>query len=395
MTKRLVETEPLLDIAVAGGGPAGLTAALLLARQGVAVTLIAPVGPEDPRTTALMQGSLRILEQIGLWPDLKGRSGPLRRLRMIDATQRLFRAPELTFKAEELKLDAFGWNIPNAVLVAAMRDEIARSDKVRLIQASVTGLRADANEDVVALQLDDASEVRCRLLIAADGRDSICRESAGISKRSWSYDQVALAMNLRHEKPHGDTSTEFHTDSGPFTLVPLPGARSSLVAVLRPDEAQRLKDMDDAALGAELTRRSHGLLGRIEPDGRRGVFPITATVARSFAMHRVALVGEAGHVLPPIGAQGLNLGMRDAAAIAAAAVSAVRIGNDPGSASVLRTYHRARSLDVWPRTFAVDALNRSLLAGLLPVDAARSFALAAIGRIPLIRRTAMRAGIGV
>jgi 2-octaprenyl-6-methoxyphenol hydroxylase len=382
----------VVPVAVLGGGPSGLIAAILLARQGVETVLIAPEAPADARTTALMQGSLGILAEAGVWPGLKEVAAPLRHLRMVDATRRLVRAPEVIFHAGELELDAFGWNIPNAALVAALR---AKAES--LPHLTMIGARASAVtpvEDRVTVDLADGSSVDARLLIAADGRHSLARTAAGIGSRTWSYDQVALALNLAHERPHDDTSTEFHTASGPFTLVPLPGRRSSLVAVLRPADAERLKGLDDGALGAELTLRSQHLLGRLTPGGPRGSFPLGGSVVRRFAGARVALIGEAAHVLPPIGAQGLNLGLRDAARIARYAGAAALAGADPGGASVATSYDRARKADVWPRTLAVDALNRSLLAGFLPADLARSLGLGLLAHAPVLRRFAMRAGIG-
>ncbi|GGE45806.1 2-octaprenyl-6-methoxyphenyl hydroxylase [Agaricicola taiwanensis] len=379
-------------VVILGGGPTGLIAAALLGAQNIDVTLVAPPAPDDPRTTALMAGSLQVLATIGIWPALSGRAAPLRHLRMVDATRRLFRAPEVTFHAAEVGLEAFGWNIPNVELTGALRERIAAMPSIRTLSTKAAAVTPD--EDGVRIALEGGEQLYARLVIAADGRRSLSREAAGVDSRCWQYRQAALALSLRHDRPHNDTSTEFHTESGPFTLVPLPGNRSSLVAGLRPDDAERLKALDADALGAELTTRSHNILGRLEPDGPCGVFPLGASVVTQFGARRIALVGEAAHLLPPIGAQGLNLGVRDAEAIATVAAQAIRLGADPGKPAVLSAYGSARRRDVWPRTIAVDALNRSLLAGFIPSDMARGLGLRLIAGIAPIRKFAMRAGIG-
>jgi 2-octaprenyl-6-methoxyphenol hydroxylase len=218
------------------------------------------------------------------------------------------------------------------------------------------------------------------------------RAAAGITCEEWRYDQAALVCNLRHSEPHHDTSTEFHTEAGPFTLVPLPGNRSSLVLVARPAEAVRLKGLDDALLATELERRSEAILGSIAIDGPRAVFPIAGIRANSLAANRTMLVGEAAHVLPPIGAQGLNLGLRDVTALGEVLAGP---SEDPGSEAVLAAYRRARETDVRVRSAAVDALNRTLLSDFLPVQALRSIGLTLIGSIPPLRRLAMRQGAGI
>jgi len=204
---------------------------------------------------------------------------------------------------------------------------------------------------------------------------------------------VALTLCLKHSRPHHDTSTEFHTPSGPFTLVPLPGNRSSLVWVLDPADADDLAALDDDALADEIERAAHSILGKIEVEPGRGLFPLTRARAKRFSANRVALVGEAAHVIPPIGAQGLNLGLRDAATIGELAISADRAARDIGGINVLAAYDKMRRADVGSRTVAVDLLNRSLLSDFLPVQGARGLGLYAIDRIGPLRRALMREGV--
>jgi 2-octaprenyl-6-methoxyphenol hydroxylase len=198
---------------------------------------------------------------------------------------------------------------------------------------------------------------------------------------------------MRHSRPHSDTSTEFHTPSGPFTLVPLPGQRSSLVWVLDPLDADDLIALDDAELAHEIERASHSILGKIELEPGRGRFPLTRATARRFARNRIALVGEAAHVIPPIGAQGLNLGLRDAATIGEIAIAACRANRDIGGINALAQYDRMRRADVGSRTLAVDLLSRTLLTDFLPVQGARGVGLYLLDRVGPLRRALMREGV--
>ena len=230
-------------------------------------------------------------------------------------------------------------------------------------------------------------------MIAADGRRSLCRDAAGIAVDERDYPQAALTVCLKHTRPHHDTSTEFHTPSGPFTLVPLPGLRSSLVWVLDPAQADAIAALDDAELAAEIERASHSILGKITVEPGRGLFPLSVATARRFGAQRIALVGEAAHVIPPIGAQGLNLGLRDAASIGELAIAAQRDGGDIGGDDVLDAYEKMRRADVGSRTLAIDLLNRTLLTDFLPVQGMRGLGLYMIDRIGPLRRAVMREGV--
>jgi 2-octaprenyl-6-methoxyphenol hydroxylase len=200
-------------------------------------------------------------------------------------------------------------------------------------------------------------------------------------------------LNFAHARPHRDISTEFHTASGPFTVVPLPGNRSSLVCVVEPSEAQRLAALATGALSETVERRAHSILGRVTVEPGRGVFPLAVETARRFAAERVALVGEAAHVVPPIGAQGLNLGLRDAATIGELAVAAHRGAADLGAEAVLARYEQLRRPDVASRTAAIDMLNRSLLVDFLPAQGLRGLGLYLLDRIGPLRRALMREGV--
>jgi len=379
------------DVVVVGGGPAGLMVALALASAGVSAALLAPRRAADTRTTALHRGSITALETLDAWQRCIPHAASLAAIRIVDDTSRLLRAPEVSFSADEIGLDAFGYNIENQHLVEALETRAAEFPAFRRIEQAAT--RIDIDAESVAVHVAGGRRVRARLAIGADGRNSLARAAAGIALDSRSYPQTALALNFRHARPHHDIATEFHTESGPFTLVPLPGRRCGLVWVVGRHEAQPLLRLDDEAWAAEIERRSHSILGKIEVEPGRGAFPLEMARARSMAARRIALVGEAAHVLPPIGAQGLNLSLRDAATIGEFVAAAHRAGADVGSDRLLAEYDRRRRGDIGSRTLAVDLLNRSLLTDFLPIQGLRGFGLYLMGEIAPLRRAVMREGI--
>jgi 2-octaprenyl-6-methoxyphenol hydroxylase len=386
-----METGSSFEVAVVGGGPAGLTTAVAFASAGVETALIAKGPPADNRTTALWSASIKALEVLEVWRLAKADAAPLTAIRLIDDTRRLIRAPEVLFEAGEIRLDVFGYNIENRYLVAALDQRARGIANLTRIDAAVTQI--EPADDAATLRLDNGAAVVARLVAGADGRRSLCRAAAGIATDRHEYPQSALTLNLAHTRPHRDISTEFHTEHGPFTLVPLPGLRSSLVCVVDPRDAEDLAALDDAALSAEVERRSHSMLGKVTVESGRGLFPLGVETARSFGSRRVALIGEAAHVFPPIGAQGLNLGLRDAATIVELVAEARHAGGDPGAADLLARYDRLRRPDVTSRTVAIDLLNRSLLSDFLPVQGARGFGLYLMDRIAPLRRALMREGV--
>ena len=386
------EASGISDVVVVGGGPAGLSTAIAMAQSGVKTALVARRAPyADNRTTALLGGSVDFLEQLEVWPRCKDKAAPLQAMRLVDDTGRLIRAPEVRFSCDEIGLDAFGYNIDNRSLIAALEQRAAElPDLARFDDEADT---ISPEESTVEVRAGQGKSISARLVVGADGRQSLCREAAGISVRRRDLHQAALTFNVSHTRPHRNISTEFHTPQGPCVFVPLPGNRCSVVWVAAPREAERLMTLSDDELSAAAEAQSHSVLGRLSVEPGRHVFPLAIEQPQQFAKARIALVGEAAHVLPPIGAQGLNMGLRDAADIADIVRDAMLSGEDPGSPQVLKRYGSARRSDVTSRTFAIDLANRSLLSDFLPMQSLRAAGLHLLGSIGPLRRLAMREGL--
>ncbi|HEY0909179.1 MAG TPA: UbiH/UbiF family hydroxylase [Bradyrhizobium sp.] len=380
------------DVAVIGGGPAGVAAAIALAQTGAHTVLIARRAPyADNRTTALLGDTVDFLQRLEVWSRCQDQAAPLQTMRLVDDTGRLIRAPEVRFSSQEIGLDQFGYNIQNRTLMVALDDRAAELSNLTRLDDEAEAISPE--ESIVLIGNRSGKSLSARLVVGADGRQSASRKAADITFRRRDLNQAALTFNIGHSRPHRNISTEFHTPHGPCVFVPLPGDRSSVVWVGSPKEAEWRLAMSDDELSAAAEAQSHSILGRIQVEPGRHLFPLAIEQPTKFAQHRIALVGEAAHVLPPIGAQGLNMGLRDAADIAEIAGQAISLGEDPGSPQVLARYQSARRADVTSRIFAIDMANRSLLSDFLPVQSLRAAGLHLIGSIGPLRRLAMREGL--
>ena len=385
------------DVIVVGAGLAGAAAALGFARAGFSVVSCgAPERGGHGRTVALLGHSMAFLRELEVWDDIEKAAAPLRSLRIVDDTGSLFAARPVEFQASEIDLDAFGWNIENAALSEILAAALAKRPEVERVAARVDRFAFEGSK--ARVETADGRSFEALLVVGADGKASPSRRAAGLEMRLHRYGQSAITLFLTHSRPHEDFSTEFHTRQGPFTLVPMPDSergehRSSLVWVMKEQEARRRAALDDAGLRREIEAQSKGLLGSVRLEGGRGVFEMTRQTVWPLTGPRLALVGDAAHAFPPIGAQGLNLGLRDVERLIDAARRAREAGQDFGGVETLAGYAAKRAPDVATRTLAVDGLNMSLLANLAPIDAVRGLGLTMLSSVPALRRMLMREGL--
>lgn len=388
-----------IDIFIAGAGPAGLIAATALAADGHRVLIADPArkpasaGPGDLRSTAFLRPARDLFQRIGLWESLAPQATALLGLKIVDLagdpptlrTERLFAG------AEDGPL---GWNFMNDAMKSVLLTHLARIGNVEI--AWETGFSHLTNRTSEALiGLTGGRNLRARLAVAADGRASPLREAAEIEVRTTRYGQKALAFVVTHERPHEGISTELYLDGGPFTMVPLPDANgkpASAVVWMNPGpRAVRLATLSDDDFAAEATRRSGGLLGELRLATGRALWPVVTQRARRLVAGRVALVAEAAHVLPPIGAQGLNTSVNDIAALA----DAIRTQpGDPGAAPVLARYEASRMRDIAARAVVIDLFNRVTRSPDAVSQALRQFGLKTVHDLAPLRQGVMQAGMG-
>ncbi len=388
------------DIFVSGGGIAGLVGALGLADAGFSVTLADSAPPpatgksDDLRSTAFLEPSRRQLKAIGVWNALSDAATPLEILRVINCTGEPPRiATERSFSAADLDIPALGWNLPNALTRRRLAELAEASPRIDLrFGIGFSSLVTRQSEAIVGLT--DGSRLRARLAIAADGRASPLREAAGIEIETARYGQKALAFAVSHTLPHHETSTELYLSGGAFVLVPMPdqnGAPTSAVVWMHDGpEVIRLADLDDSALGEAATQRSCDVLGPLAPMSGRQVWPVITQRARRLSAQRVAVIAEAAHVLPPIGAQGLNVSLADIWCL----IDLARDTPDElGTSTQLGAFARLRQRDVLARTGIIDLYNRLCRDGTPAGQSLRSAGLRLAGDWAPLRSGIMRAGL--
>ena len=392
------------DILISGGGVAGLTAAAAFGSLGFQVICVDPTPPitdgaaegADLRTTAFLQPSIPVLQTAGLWARLEPFAAPLQIMRIVDAGG-VAAEPRIIkdFDASDISEQPFGWNLPNWLLRREMVARLAELPNVTFLPGvATTHLLTRSTEALVTLS--DGRSVAARLVIAADGRASTMREALEIPVKTIRYGQKALAFAVSHPLPHQNVSTEIHRSGGPFTLVPLPDRDglpcSAVVWMETGPEVARLAALPVAEFEAAMTARSCQILGPLTLASRRSVWPIISQIADRMTGERTALMAEAAHVVPPIGAQGLNMSLADLAVLLdLAQADPVEIGN----VRMLDSYQRRRHLDVQARVTGIDALNRASMMGGQSLRDLRATALNTLYSIAPVRKTLMKAGLGL
>ncbi len=391
------------EILIAGGGIAGLSAACIFTAAGFETLCIDPVPPitettqkgADLRSTAFLLPSVELLTESGLWETLAPHAAPLSIMRILDAGGEAgIIREQADFLASDLGVPAFGYNLPNTLLRKKMLSFLAKAPNFQLLAPESVG-KLTARSTGALVQLSGGDQVSARLVVAADGRNSPLRTQLGIAVKTWRYGQKAIVFNISHTKPHQNISTEIHRSGGPFTLVPLEDPyKSAVVWMERGPQAAALFAMEDSAFNKAVTERACGALGAIEVIGKRALWPIIAQRAERLNGPRTALLAEAAHVIPPIGAQGLNMSLADLKHLKTLVIEARAQGQDIGAPELLQKYHRVRWPDMAARIKGVDLLNRASMAGSPLLKDLRRTGLKTLHSLKPLRNELMKRGLG-
>lgn len=394
----------LFDVVIVGGGLSGLTQGIALASHGMSVAIVDREDPNralaagfDGRVSAIALASQRMLQAIGLWRHVT-EAQPMWDIRVSDSDSLLF----LHYDHRDLGDAPFGYLVENRVIRQAQQAALAGLPRATLfapmgvtsVQRGQPGSGAPAQ-----IELGDGRRLQARLVIGADGRPSAMREQAGIRCTTWSYDQTGIVCTVAHELPHGGAAQERFLPAGPFAILPMTDDaegqhRSSLVWTEPTERAAAILALDDAGFAAEMRHRFGDGYGAARPVGPRWSYPLTFLHAERYTDHRLALIGDAAHGIHPIAGQGLNLGLRDIAALTEALVEARRLGLDPGQADVLERYARWRRTDILVLSAVTDGLTRLFSNDLAPLRVARDFGLGLVDRMTPLKKLFMRHAMG-
>jgi 2-octaprenyl-6-methoxyphenol hydroxylase len=406
----MTENQPV-DVAIAGGGLVGFTLGIALAQAGMDATVIDAEAPDrmtdeayDGRSSAIAYGSQQALEGIGVWRHMKDAAQPILHIRVSDGdgsggVSRLFLHYDHRLLADRRgPPPPLGFIVENRETRRALLARAKELPRLRhLSPAKVAGAERSAGHATV--HLADGRAIAARLLIAADGRNSPLRGEAGIGVTQWSYAQTGIVCTVHHELPHEGVAHEHFLPAGPFAMLPMVSiagqSRSSIVWTERDEIAAAMLALDDETFGLEMERRFGLSLGRLKPGSRRFGYPLSLSHADRYVDHRLALVGDAAHAIHPIAGQGLNLGLRDVAALAECIVDAQRLGLDPGQSTALERYERWRRFDTMALIAVTDSLNRLFSNDLAPVRLVRDLGLAAVNQVAPLKRLFMRHAMGV
>ena len=386
------------ELLIAGGGLTGLLLGIACASAGLAVTIVDPEDPSamlrqgfDGRSSAIAYGSSQVLKALGLWPEIAAEAQPILEIRIAD-----HESPQiLHYDHRDLGNHApLGYIVENRVLRRAL---IERARSLPSLDFSaplaVRGVGTLCFGAVAALS--DGRRVAARLVAAADGQASPLRRAAGIRTVEWRYRQTGIVTAVRHKRPHHGIAVEHFLPAGPFAILPMTGNRSSIVWTERAELARRLIALPDSAFAAEVAVRFGDFLGPIEPIGPRRAYPLALMLAQRYVAPRLVLVGEAAHLIHPIAGQGLNLGIRDVAALAELVIDTRRLGLDIGEERVLRRYEKWRRFDALVLAVVTDGLNRMFSNAIVPLRLVRDFGLAAVDHLPPLKRLLMRDAMGL
>jgi len=375
---------------IIGGGLAGLAAAMAVAKTGIKSVHLAPKAPADLRTSALMSPSVAILADLGLLQSPQKLGVPLKKIRIIDATSRLIRAPEALFDSAEIGEDAFGWNFANSILSRQFAAQSRNLPDLKKIAVSAT--RIKRQDGVWEVTTSTGQTITAKLIIGADGKNSLVRKASGIAAREHRHKQSALVCDLKLERGLNGESVEFHYENGPFTLVPAGGQSANLVWIDTSQTLQKLKENDPETIRAIIAEKSRNLYGKIEMKTKAVVFELVSLAAETAGKDGVVLVGDAAHAFPPIGAQGLNLGLRDVADLVSS-IKKIPQDTDKWAETVSDIYAKKRKKDITRTYLMVDMLFKSLLSDALPAQILRAGGIWALKTVPPLRKKAFRLGM--
>ncbi|MBV8493858.1 MAG: UbiH/UbiF/VisC/COQ6 family ubiquinone biosynthesis hydroxylase [Alphaproteobacteria bacterium] len=386
------------ELVIAGGGLNGMLLAVACAGAGLSTIVVDRQEPAamladrfDGRTSAIAYGSRLVFDGIGLWPAIESEAEPILEIRVADDDAPLF----LHYDHRDLGGNApLGYIVENRVLRHALFDRAATLPSLRLL-APRSVAEMQTSDTGATVTLEDSTRLGTRLVAAADGQNSPLRRAAGIGTVEWRYRQTGIVTTVQHERPHGGIAIEHFLPAGPFAILPMTGNRSSIVWTEDSDLAPHLLALSDAEFATELRTRFGDFLGSINPVGPRWRYPLALMQAERYAGRRLALVGEAAHVIHPIAGQGLNIGIRDIAALAEIIIDARRLGLDIGDASFLERYERWRRSDALLLAAVTDGLNRLFSNTIMPVKLARDVGLAIVNRLPPLKRLLMQHAMGV
>jgi len=398
-----MKTKGKTEVLIIGGGIGGLALGLSLGKQGIHVMIVESRDLNNPpknmsfgRTAALMGNSVDFLKSIDIWQKFESDTAPLKQMRIIDDGNPKIDPLVIDFKAEEIGITEFGRNIPNMMLQTTLLKEAQSCDAIQIISPDKLNSFETSGSKIIA-HLKSGAEITASLLVGADGKKSHTRRLTNIKAKENHYGQSAMTCLFHHSNPHQNISTEHHRKGGPFTTVPMPDQEgkhcSSLVWVEQTDEAEKYMALDKKSFEHAIQKRSREALGTVTLASSPESWPLVGVLAERFTAPRVALIAEAAHAMSPIGAQGLNLSLRDVASLSDIITNALQLGEDIGAPTILNRYEESRRLDINSRFEGVDKYNRIVSNNIEILRLMRRAGLKSLNTIPALKQLAMKQGL--